>query len=171
MNPSSSSCASEAQVGKAALSNLPYALMILLGVAALLLALGPGGSAWWAAGGYLAYGLLGPLWIILFLCPHCPSYGHWSCPCGYGIISARLRPAGDTSRFRTEFKRHIAVIVPLWIIPLVPGGLALARGFSWPLAVVMAAFAINSYVVLPLVSKRHGCGHCEQREQCPWMKH
>ncbi len=170
MNSSLGSREGDRQAGKAALSNLPYSLMILLGMAALWLALGPEGRTWWA-GAYLAYGLLGPLWIILLLCPHCPSYGHWSCPCGYGVIAARLRPAGDTSRFRVEFKRHIAVIVPLWIIPLVPGGLALARGFSWTLALVLAAFVLNSYVILPLVSKRHGCGHCEQREQCPWMKH
>lgn len=157
-------------VARTLLENVPYALMILLGVAALLLSLYPGGATWGVAGGYFAYGLLGPLWIILFLCPHCPSFGRRSCPCGYGVLSARLRRPGDTSRFAAEFKRHIGAIVPLWLIPPVVGGVALARGFSWPLVVVLAAFVLNSYVVLPLVSKAHGCRECGQREQCPWAR-
>ena len=157
-------------VASTLLENVPYALMILLGVAALLLSLYPGRATWGVGGGYLAYGLLGPLWIILFLCPHCPSFGKRSCPCGYGVLSARLRRPGDTSRFGAEFKRHIGVIVPLWLIPPIVAGVTLARGFSWPLAVVLGVFVLNSYVLLPLRSKLRGCKHCGQRAQCPWAR-
>jgi hypothetical protein len=170
MNSSQVTPHGQRTVAEAVLGNVPYAVMLLLGAAGLRLSLGSGGAGWAAAGGYLAYGLLGALWIILFLCPHCPSFGQWSCPCGYGVISARLRRQGDTSRFGTEFKRQIAVIVPLWIIPAVVGGVVLARGFSWPLAVVLAAFALNSFVILPMASRRHGCKDCAQRGECPWMK-
>ena len=154
----------------AMVANTPYLVMLLLGAASIILGLRSSGAAWGLAAGYVVYGILGALWIILFLCPHCPSFGKWTCPCGYGVLSARLRRQGDTSRFGREFKRHIAVIVPLWIIPLVLGGIGLARGFSWPAAGVLAAFVLNSFVILPLVSRIHGCKDCAQREDCPWMK-
>jgi len=170
MNPSHVSSHGPRTPANAVLGNVPYMVMLLLGALGLLLSLRLQPAGWAAAGGYLAYGLLGALWIILFLCPHCPSFGRWSCPCGYGVLSARLRRPGDTSRFEAKFKRHIGVIVPLWIIPLLVGGVALARGFSWPLAALLGAFILNSYVILPLASRRHGCRHCTQREECPWMK-
>lgn len=154
-----------------ALGNLPYAVMILLGVS--ITAEGLKSFSWGpiAALAYLAYGVLGSLWIILFLCPYCLIYGERSCPCGYGILSAKLRPKGDTRLFSRKFRRHIPAIVPLWIIPPLVGGIFLAsHSFSWPLAILVAVFVIHSFLVLPLVSKSHGCKRCPQRADCPWMK-
>lgn len=149
--------------------NLPYVVMILLGATTIALGLRLLWWTWIAASVYLAYGVLGALWIILFLCPHCPNYGDRSCPCGYGILSAKLRRKGELALFRRQFRRHIPVIVPLWIIPVVISGVVIRSSFSWPLAILLAAFVVESFVILPLVSKRHGCDRCPQREACPWM--
>jgi len=151
------------------IGNLPYAVMVLLGT--IIIALGRE-LYWWAgiaAGVYLAYGALGSFWIILFLCPHCPNYGKRSCPCGYALLSAKLRPEGDTALFTKKFKQHIPVIVPLWIIPVVIGGVLIADSFSWPFAILLGTFVVESFIILPLVSKSHGCKNCSQREACPWM--
>jgi hypothetical protein len=31
------------------------------------------------------------------------------------------------------------------------------------------AFALNSFIILPLISRKYGCAHCPQRDECPWM--
>ena len=159
----------EHPVSRVVVGNLPYAVMILLGVGVIVLGLGASPARWLAAAAYLAYGVLGSFWIISFVCPHCPSYGDRSCPCGYGVLSAKLRPQGDTTLFTKKFKEHIPVIVPLWIVPVLTGGLLIFRSFSWPLAILLGTFILESFVILPLVSKRHGCKNCSQREACPWM--
>jgi len=151
-----------------ALDNAPYAVMVLLGAAIIALGRERFGSAWVGAGAYVAYGVLGPLWIIIFLCPYCRSYGKRSCPSGYGLISAKLRGKGDPALFARKFRRHIPVIVPLWIIPPIMGGVAIANSFSWPLAILVGAFVLEAWVLLPVLSKRRGCSNCPQREACPW---
>ena len=151
------------------IGNLPYAVMVLLGTIIIALSQELYWWAWIAAGAYLVYGALGSFWIILFLCPHCPGYGQGWCPCGYGALAAKLRPAGDVLLFSKKFRQHIPVIVPLWIIPVVIGGVLIADSFSWPLAILLGTFVVESCVILPLVSKSHGCKNCPQREACPWM--
>jgi hypothetical protein len=150
-------------------ANLPYAAMLLLGAATIACAFGRSGGSW--AGGltYVAYGIAGALWIMVFVCPYCTYFDTRSCPCGYGLLAARLARKGSHECFAEKFRRHIPVIVPLWLIPVVCGGVALGRGFSWPMLLLVSAFAVNSYVILPLVSKRHGCKECPQKEGCPWM--
>jgi hypothetical protein len=151
------------------MANLPYVAMVVLGAIIIALGLPSYSWAWAAAGAYAAYGLLGVLWIILFLCPYCPSYAEQSCPCGYGAIAARLRPKGNTALFARKFKQHIPVIVPLWFIPPLIGGALIVKSFSWPLAVLLGVFVLDSFVLIPLLSKSHGCKGCPQREACPWM--
>ena len=158
---------SEITPAQAIIDNLPYAVMILLGSAIMVIGLG----AWrWAAGGaYFAYGLVGMLWIIVFLCPHCQFFDTRLCPCGYGRIAAKLRSRQDGDRFAQKFRRHIPAIVPLWLIPPAAGVIVLLRQFSAAMLVLVVAFAINSFLILPLVSKKYGCARCPQKESCPWM--
>lgn len=151
-------------------NNLPYVLMTVLGSAVLAVALWATPWTWAAAGGYLAYGVAGAFWIMIFVCPHCGYYGPaQTCPCGYGQISARLRRKGDVECFSKKFKRHIPVIVPLWFIPPVAGGVIAAYRFSWLLVGLIAAFAVDAFVILPLFSRMHGCAECPQKDDCPWM--
>lgn len=153
----------------ATVENLPYATMILLGACIMAAGFKFSTWAWIGAGAYSAFGILGPLWIILFLCPHCPSYGRRSCPCGYGVLSAKLRPKGEIALFTRQFRKHIPVIVPLWIVPVLVGGVLMSNSSSWQLAILLGAFVLDSFVLLPLRAKSHGCKCCPQRDVCPWM--
>ena len=153
----------------ALIDNLPYAAMIILGGTIIW---GSGDSAFWQgllAAGYVAYGALGALWIMVFVCPYCHFHGTDLCPCGYGPIAAKLRSKRDCEDFPRRFRRHIPVIVPLWFLPPIAGGIAVCGKFSWVLFGLIAAFVVNSYVILPLVSKQYGCRSCPQKDSCPWM--
>jgi hypothetical protein len=151
------------------LNKLPYGAMICLGTAVIVLGFGMTLWAQIAAGVYVAYGMAGPFWMIMFICPHCHNYGR-SCACGYGLISAKLRRKGEASLFGAKFRRYIPAIVPLWIIPGAAGGIALATSFSWWLVALTATFLLESFVLLPLVADKCECSRCDQREACPWVK-
>ncbi|MFH1022025.1 MAG: hypothetical protein V1809_01390 [Planctomycetota bacterium] len=153
--------------GQVALANIPYALMLVLGAGVFVAAWGPDGRV--PAALYAAYGLLGSLWIILFVCPYCHFHGTRSCPCGYGIIAAKLRRAQDGGRFAEKFRAHIPVIVPLWFIPPVVGGWGLVKQFTPALLVFVVLFALDAFLILPLLSRRRCCARCPQKTTCPWM--
>jgi len=150
-------------------ANLPYAVMVLLGSATIALAFHLTAGAVAGALVYAACGAGGALWIMVFVCPYCIYFGTRGCPCGYGTVAPRLTGKGDGECFAQKFKRHIPVIVPLWVVPVATGGFALAHSFQWWLLGLVGVFVVNSYVLLPLLAKRHSCGECPQRETCPWM--
>ena len=150
-------------------ANIPYAAMILLGAVTIAYAYGFTSQAIAWAAAYFAYGIAGAFWIMVFVCPYCAFYATKGCPCGYGTISARIVKKADHDCFAVKFKRHIPVIVPLWIIPVICGGIPLWSSFSWPLAVLVLVFVVDSWIILPLVSKKHGCVDCPQKDDCPWM--
>lgn len=152
------------------IANIPYVGMILLGT--VTIAYASEFSVWRVAGActYLIYGIVGAFWIMIFVCPYCHYYATKGCPCGYGMISAIIVRKGDKDCFAQKFKRHIPVIIPLWIIPMVCGGLELHSSFSWLLLGLVLAFIIESWIILPIVSRTHGCIECPQKEQCPWME-
>ena len=110
-----------------AIANIPYFGMIFQG--AVTIAYASSFSSWGVAGacGYLLYGIVGSFWIMIFVCPYCHFYATKGCPCGYGMISERMVSKGDRECFAQKFKHHIPVIIPLWIIPVVYGGLGLNR--------------------------------------------
>jgi hypothetical protein len=149
--------------------NLPYAAMIILGAAIFLMGMESGFWRWLLAGMYLAYGLAGAFWIMLFICPYCHFYDTRLCPCGYGIVAAKLRSKKDNATFPQQFKKHIPVVVPLWFIPLIAGVIFLFSDFSWILLGVLIAFVVNSHLFLPLLARQYGCASCPQKETCPWM--
>ena len=161
------------------INNLPYAAMIVLGTAVLFLSIPSALSRWVVAVVYLIYGIAGIFWIIVFLCPFCRYYGTRSCPCGYGQLAARLRRKSEIEDLKSQtpadcfdkkFKRHIPVIVPLWFIPVLVGVITLIGAFSISLLVLLIIFAVDAFVVLPLLSTKHSCKECPQRDTCPWMK-
>jgi hypothetical protein len=101
--------------------NLPYIAMILLGSAIFWLGFPNNFWGWLLAGLYLAYGVVGAFWIMIFVCPYCHFYDTRLCPCGYGLIAAKIRARKEGADFAGQFKKHIPAIVPLWFIPLVGG--------------------------------------------------
>jgi len=153
-----------------AIDNLPYLLMMTLGAWIFIEGMQRSTWGWIIAAGYFSYGIVGAFWIIVFVCPYCNFYGTRLCPCGYGQISAKIVPRGNEECFTEKFRTHIPVIVPLWFLPLLGGGYLIWRDFSWVLLLLLLAFCLNSFVVLPLVSRAYGCAHCSQKETCPWMK-
>ena len=155
--------------GQTVLANLPYAAMVAVGAATIAMAFGL--SAWSIAGGvlYVLYGVGGAFWIMVFVCPYCAYYATKACPCGYGSISARFAGRGDRECFPEKFRRHIPVIVPLWLIPVACGVVGMWLAFSWWLLALTCIFAIDAYVVLPLVSRKNCCAECPQVDACPWM--
>lgn len=150
-------------------ANLPYAAMLLLGAWTIAVSLGASPAAVAAAVGYVVYGVAGSIWIMVFVCPCCHYHGSAGCPCGYGLLAAKLVPKGPLECFSRKFKRHIPVIVPLWFIPPICAAIALRGGLSRTLVGLLAAFAVNSFIILPLVSRRHSCHECPQKDDCPWM--
>jgi len=152
------------------IDNLPYILMALIGSVVVFLSFS--GPQWRmiAALLYFAYGLVGAFWVIVFICPYCHFYGTRSCPCGYGQIAARLVSSKDGNQFTKKFRKNIPVIVPLWIIPVLAGVLCLVRGFSWGFLSLLLIFILDSFVILPILSRQYGCAHCDQQDECPWMR-
>lgn len=118
---------------------------------------------------YIAYTILGAIWIMVFVCPYCQYFATNLCPCGYGSISARFREKSSETKFSEKFKKHIPFIVPLWIIPLIEGVVYLFLDYNSLLLILVIVFIINSYVILPLLARIYGCGHCPQKNDCPWM--
>jgi hypothetical protein len=150
--------------------NLPY--LGMAGLGALIFLTGWGATPWgYGAGGmYFLACLAGALWVMIFICPYCQFYGTRSCPCGYGRMAARLRPKSLENRFARQFRRHIPVIVPLWFIPPAAGAVFLVRNFSALMTALVASFAIDAFLILPLVARKYACAHCPQKNDCPWMK-
>ncbi len=152
------------------IDNLPYIAMIFLGAVIFIIGFETLFWKWFTAGIYVLYGATGAFWIIVFVCPYCHYFNTKSCPCGYANIASKLRTKKDDSLFTKKFKRHIPVIVPLWIFPTLAGVIFLILGFSfWMLGIVLL-FAINSFAILPLISRKYGCAHCPQKDTCVWMK-
>jgi len=150
-------------------SNLPYLVMIVLGTAVLVV--GFGNSVWGLIGGgaYLTYGVAGAFWIMIFVCPYCRYWDTRACPCGYGRIAAKLRERKAADRFNEKFKKHIPVIMPLWLIPVLTGVALVIYSFSWLLSTLLVTFVLDAFIVLPLLSVKHGCKGCPQKDTCPWM--
>jgi hypothetical protein len=115
------------------------------------------------------YGAIGTFWFIVFICPRCGFHATKACPCGYGIISAMLVRKKDGSQFKKAFIRNVPVLFPIWVVPVYAGVRGMTRYFSPVPLFMLAMFIVISWVLLPLVSKRHGCMHCPNRERCPWM--
>jgi hypothetical protein len=151
------------------IDNLPYGAVVLVGAAILWIGVGAGVWRWLAPALFIAYGVAGTVWIMAFICPYCHFYDTRLCPCGYGRIAPLLRARKGPDGFSRQFRRHIPVIVPLWFIPLVAGFVFLVNAFSWLLLALVVLFAVNSFVVLPLVSREYGCARCPQKDACPWM--
>jgi hypothetical protein len=151
------------------IANVPYTVMVVTGAALIGWGFGFSTGALAGAAAYVAYGVGGAVWIMVFICRYCAYYGTRGCPCGYGVLAARLVRKGQQECFAAKFKRHIPMILPLWFIPIACGVIALNRVFSTDVAALLAAFAVNSFIILPLVSRRHACSDCPQKDGCPWM--
>jgi hypothetical protein len=145
------------------LDNVPTLLLFILGyaiIARLSIA---------AALCFLAYALSTIVWFWARICPYCRYFGTLSCPCGYGIVSAKLFKRKTGRAFRTTFRMNIVALFPNWFVPPAAGVYALITDFSLPMLILVIAFCIDGFLFIPLISKLVGCKNCETKADCPWM--
>ena len=150
------------------MENLPYGVMIFLGMMIFLFGLEFTGLAWGLAAAYALYAIIGAMWIIIFVCPYCHNFGD-ECFSGHGQVSAKLMKKKDEGRFVEEFKRNIPVIIPIYILPVIFGAAMLIIAFSWVVLTLIILFALNSFILSPRISMRYACSRCSVRKECPWM--
>jgi len=118
---------------------------------------------------YCIYSLLSIVCFWARICTYCHYYGKPSCPCGYGIISARLFKKKKGKDFKTVFKKNIPVLFPSWFIPPIWGGYFLIHHYSNKMLFIVILFCLFAFILIPLISKQAGCKNCEIRDNCPWM--
>ena len=143
--------------------NLPLISMYIIG-SIIMYMLG-----WLYLFGYVLYCILSTLWVMRFVCTHCPHYDKLKCPSGYSKASAKLFKKRSSKDFRTKFARNIGVVIPSWVIPALVGIYLLLNEFTIIVAIVTLLFILVGFVYLPISSRRYGCDKCELKDQCPWM--
>lgn len=115
----------------------------------------------------LAAMILGPLWIMLRVCPNCFLYGNAACPSGYGLASAKMVDRGDSDRFAEAFSLHVTAVAPMWFIPLAAVVYLLLTGGQVPWLVTIT-FILVAFVGVPLKARYYTCARCPKRADCPW---
>ena len=147
--------------GRYILDSTPYALTGALGAWVLL------EVHWTLSVVQVAASILGPLWIMLKVCPNCLLYGSGACPSGFGLASARLAGKGDPEHFREVFGYHISAVAPMWFIPVAGVAYMLVVGIpvTW---LPFAVFVLVGFVGVPLKSRYVTCPRCPKRSDCPW---
>lgn len=121
--------------------------------------------SWLLAVIYLAYSLLSNVWYMAYVCPYCAHYGLGTCRAGFHLLSGgRFKPRPGHS-FAAQFRRNVAVMIPGWFVPPFVAIYLLLRAFSWPLLVMLIAFCLIGFVILPKDAQRH-CQECEMVD-CP----
>lgn len=102
-------------------------------------------------------------------CVDCSYYGKW-CAFGKGKVAPLFFKQGDPKRFTSKcmsWKELMPDILVL-LIPLVGGIALLIHGFSWSVAMMLAALLSLSFGGNYVVRNRIACKYCKQRELgCP----
>ncbi len=111
--------------------------------------------------------ILGPLWIIVRVCPTCLLYGNAACSSGYGLVSARLVDKGDPERFGHVFSHNLYAVIPMWFLPLVSGIYLFIIGESVPW-LLLIVFVLVAFIAVPLKARYITCAKCPRRSTCPW---
>jgi len=126
--------------------------------------------SWLAALLYLMVSLLGTLWFLFSICPHCLTYGTELCSSGYGLLSSKLFKRREERNFKRAFKRNIWVVALQWFLPLLGGIYCLYLSFDLILLTTVIIFVLIAFVWLPTRSKKEGCARCPQRKDCAWTR-
>ena len=118
---------------------------------------------------FVMYIIISTLWFMRFVCTYCPHYDKLKCPSGYAIVCAKLFKKRETKKFTIMFKRNIAVVLPAWFLPVIAGIFILLDEINLIMISLLVAFIVNSFIVLPIISKKYGCNECDLKDRCPWM--
>jgi len=145
------------------LDNIPTLLLFLLGFLIVYQVSLIGAVA------FGTYALFSVVWFWAKICPYCHHYGTFACPCGYGIISAKMFRRKEDKTFRKVFRRNLAIQYPNWFIPSGVAVYLLLSNYSKSILYLTISFIIVGFIIIPLISKLVGCRNCEIKEDCPWM--
>ena len=118
---------------------------------------------------YLLYCLGVEIHVMKMSCVDCYYYGKW-CAFGRGKVAPLLFKQGDPKRFPSKNMswKELAPDMLVLLIPLVGGVALLIRGFSWGVAMMIAALLALSFGGNYIVRSRIACKYCRQRELgCP----
>jgi hypothetical protein len=149
-------------------------LGILYGLGAWLIL--PNGWPWSVA--YLVIVVLGSLWFIVRVCPHCAYHGLRACPnCeGHGraevpstycVVAARLAGKGDPQRFASRFRRNLGAVAAAWVLPVVGGVAALRQPDNLAHGLVLlTVFGVIAFCLVPAAAKP-ACQECLNKDACP----
>ncbi|MCJ7579150.1 MAG: hypothetical protein MUP98_01280 [Candidatus Aminicenantes bacterium] len=146
------------------LDNLPTLVLIILG-ALLIFQISLIGAI-----GYVIYSLLSIVRFWAKICPSCHHYNTYACPCGYGVISAKLFKKREDRSFKKVFKQNIGIVFPNWFVPFIIAIYLLVTQYTQEVLILTITFSMIGFVVIPLISKFVGCKNCEIKEDCPWMQ-
>ncbi len=149
-------------VGKKREVDVSHIVVIALGTVILLQRSIP------AAVMYVLVSVLGSLWFMARICPHCRAYGTNSCSSGYGMISSRLFRKPEKIDFKRAFSRNIIAVAIQWFIPFLGGIYFLYISFDPYLLITTILFVFVAFVWLPVRSRGKGCARCPQRSDCAW---
>jgi hypothetical protein len=134
-------------------------LMYLLG--ALLI----GWIGWPLAVAYLVLAVLGNIFYMYWVCPYCGHYQLGTCPAAFDVISGKIFKPMPGRTFRRQFTLGTIVLGPGWFLPPLAGLYLLITGFSWLTLIVLIAFCVVGFWLLPKQSQSH-CEDCETVD-CP----
>jgi hypothetical protein len=115
------------------------------------------------------YAFFSIVWFWAKICPYCHHYDTLACPCGYGIISARIFKRKGNKSFRKVFRRNIGIQFPNWFIPLAIAIYLISTDYTKTILYLTIFFVIIGFIIIPAISKLVGCKNCEIKEDCPWM--
>ena len=154
-------CARKVPGWLVAVDNGPTILLFALGAVILW-------PLWWLFSVlFLAYCAASIVLFWAVICPYCHHFGTDACPCGYGAVAPRFFKRKSAGDFGKTFRRNIAIMFPVWMIPPIGGIYLLLTSFSWPMAAILAAFCVDGFAVIPAISIFVGCRGCEIKD-CPW---
>jgi hypothetical protein len=121
--------------------DLPYALMILLGVLIFQVTLDFSLTAWLSTVAYIIYGIVVVFWMVAFVCPYCQNFGS-TCPSGHGQISARFKRKQDEKLFARKINKSMPAVIPIYVIPIVIGAVAFVFSFNFLVLILVALFVV-----------------------------
>ena len=145
------------------LDNIPTLLLFLLGFLIIYQVSFTGAIA------FGIYAVLSVVWFWAKICPYCHHYDTLSCPCGYGVISAKIFKRKDSTLFKKKFRRNIGVQFPNWFIPFAIAIYLLITKYSVEILILTISFSLIGFAIIPVISKQVGCKNCEIKKDCPWM--
>ena len=118
---------------------------------------------------FATYTLFSVVWFWAKICPYCHHFNTSACPCGYGIISAKIFKRKVNKSFREIFRKNIGVQFPNWFVPLAIAAYLISTSYSETILYLTISFVITGFIIIPAISRLVGCRNCEIKEDCPWM--